>query len=146
VARSEVHDVGDSSEFLTHKTTCAIEILEKTTCQKICQKRPPTGGGTYGHVPPGLTPAWGVPPQPTPARLLPSTAIRRGGSCHHCQIRQACATSPCRQRLRRHAPSPSPASLRAGLGDGGTATCRLAKRAATRRGSFLTKIFVGGLF
>jgi hypothetical protein len=27
-------------DFLTHKTTCAGEMLEKTTCQKICQKRP----------------------------------------------------------------------------------------------------------
>jgi hypothetical protein len=32
-------------EFLTHKTTCASEMLEKTTCRKICQKRPlPTRG------------------------------------------------------------------------------------------------------
>jgi hypothetical protein len=37
-------------EFLTHKTTCASEMLEKTTCQKICQKRPPTSGGTSGEA------------------------------------------------------------------------------------------------
>jgi hypothetical protein len=53
-------------------------------------------------------------------------------------------------------PTTVTACLRVGLGDGGTpmpalaqaarATCRLAKRAATRRGSFLTKIFAGGLF
>jgi hypothetical protein len=25
-------------------------MLEKTTCRKICQKRPPTGGGTSGQA------------------------------------------------------------------------------------------------
>jgi hypothetical protein len=41
---------GTILEFLTHKTTCATEMLEKTTCRKICQKRPPTDGGTSGHA------------------------------------------------------------------------------------------------
>jgi hypothetical protein len=39
-----------TNKFLTHKTTCASEMLEKTTCRKICQKRPPTGGGTSGQT------------------------------------------------------------------------------------------------
>jgi hypothetical protein len=33
------------AEFLTHETTCASEMLEKTTCEFFFQKRPPT------HVP-----------------------------------------------------------------------------------------------
>jgi hypothetical protein len=37
-------------EFLRHKTTCASEMLEKTTCRKICQKRPPMGGGMFGQA------------------------------------------------------------------------------------------------
>jgi hypothetical protein len=55
---------------VTHKTTCASEMLEKTTCQKICQKNP------YGwrHVWPGDT--WNVPLGPTPA-----------GACRHSQSR-----------------------------------------------------------
>jgi hypothetical protein len=42
--------------------------------------------------------------------------------------------------------------VRAGNGNGGrglpalAGTCRLARGAATRKGSFLTKIFAGGLF
>jgi hypothetical protein len=38
------------AKFLTHKTTCASKMLEKITCRKICQKRPPTGGGTSGQA------------------------------------------------------------------------------------------------
>jgi hypothetical protein len=37
-------------EFLTHETTCASEMLEKTTCEKFCQKRPPMSGGTPGQA------------------------------------------------------------------------------------------------
>jgi hypothetical protein len=37
-------------EFLTHETTCASEMLEKTTCEIFCQKRPPTSGGTPGQA------------------------------------------------------------------------------------------------
>jgi hypothetical protein len=35
---------------LKHETTCASEILEKTTCEKFCQKGPPTSGGTPGQA------------------------------------------------------------------------------------------------
>jgi hypothetical protein len=35
---------------LTHETTCASEMLEKTTCKNFCQKRPPTSGGTPGQA------------------------------------------------------------------------------------------------
>jgi hypothetical protein len=38
----------DLPEFLTHETNCASEMLEKTTCEIFCQKRPPTSGGTRG--------------------------------------------------------------------------------------------------
>jgi hypothetical protein len=38
------------TEFLTHETTCASEMLEKTTCENFCQKRPPTSGGTPGQA------------------------------------------------------------------------------------------------
>jgi hypothetical protein len=41
---------GEHYEFLTHKTTCTSEMLEKNTCRKICQKRLPTGGGTAGQA------------------------------------------------------------------------------------------------
>jgi hypothetical protein len=37
-------------------------MLEKTTCENFCQKRPPTSGGTPW---PGDT--WHVPPGPVPA-------------------------------------------------------------------------------
>jgi hypothetical protein len=37
-------------EFLTHETTCASEMLEKTTCEIFCQKRPPMSGGTPGQA------------------------------------------------------------------------------------------------
>jgi mTERF domain-containing protein len=37
-------------EFLTHETTCASEMLEKTTCEIFCQKRPPMSGGTLGQA------------------------------------------------------------------------------------------------
>jgi hypothetical protein len=33
-------------EFLTYETTCASEMLEKTTSEIFCQKGPPTSGGT----------------------------------------------------------------------------------------------------
>jgi hypothetical protein len=38
------------SEFLTHETTCLSEMLEKTTYENFCQKRPPTSGGTPGQA------------------------------------------------------------------------------------------------
>jgi hypothetical protein len=37
-------------EFLTHQTTCASEMLEKTTCEIFYQKRPPVDGGTPGQA------------------------------------------------------------------------------------------------
>jgi hypothetical protein len=37
-------------DFLTHHTTCASEMLEKTTCEIFCQKEPPAGGGTFGQA------------------------------------------------------------------------------------------------
>jgi hypothetical protein len=43
------HDM-ENTEFLTHETTCASEMLEKTTCENFCQKRPPTSGGTPGQA------------------------------------------------------------------------------------------------
>jgi hypothetical protein len=46
---SGVGDV-EESEFLTHETTCPSEMLEKTTCEIFCQKRPPTSGGTPGQA------------------------------------------------------------------------------------------------
>jgi hypothetical protein len=36
--------------WITHETTCASEMLEKTTYKKFCQKRPPTSGGTPGQA------------------------------------------------------------------------------------------------
>jgi hypothetical protein len=63
------------AKFLTHKTTCASEMLEKTTCQKIYQKRPLRVAARLArrHVARAATAnaGMGVPPQPTPARLLP---------------------------------------------------------------------------
>jgi hypothetical protein len=35
---------------LTHETTRASEMLEKTTCEIFCQKGPPTDGGTPGQA------------------------------------------------------------------------------------------------
>jgi hypothetical protein len=49
--RADNHLVGNPKrEFLTHKTTCTTEMLEKTTCPKICQKRPPISGGMAGQA------------------------------------------------------------------------------------------------
>jgi hypothetical protein len=111
----------------------------------------------------------GVPPQPTPTRLLPSTTMRRvilpplPKAVWHAP-RHPAATAKggmaCHVILpplpKAAWPTTVTACLCAGLGDGGTpmpalaqaarATCRLAKRAATRRGSFLIKFFAGGLF
>jgi hypothetical protein len=39
-----------NGEFLTHQTTCASEMLEKTTCENFGQKGPPAGGGTFGQA------------------------------------------------------------------------------------------------
>jgi hypothetical protein len=41
-------------ELLTHQTTCASEMLEKTTCENFCQKGPPAGGGTSGQATRGM--------------------------------------------------------------------------------------------
>jgi hypothetical protein len=40
----------EKQEFLTHQTTCASEMLEKTTCEIFCQKGTPAGGGTFGQA------------------------------------------------------------------------------------------------
>jgi hypothetical protein len=57
-------------EFLTHKTTCTSEMLEKTTCRKICQKRPLRVVARLGrrHADAGRC----MPPQPKPACGLAS--------------------------------------------------------------------------
>jgi hypothetical protein len=34
-----LREQGLELEFLTHETTCASEMLEKTTCENFCQKR-----------------------------------------------------------------------------------------------------------
>jgi hypothetical protein len=41
---------GQTAEFLTKQTTCASVLLKKTTSEKDCQKRPPSGGGTPGQA------------------------------------------------------------------------------------------------
>jgi hypothetical protein len=58
----QIQSYTQALEFLTHQTTCASEMLEKTTCENFCQKGPPVGGGTPW---PGDT--WHVPPGPLPA-------------------------------------------------------------------------------
>jgi hypothetical protein len=144
-------------------------MLEKTTCEIFCQKRPPTSGGTPW---PGDT--WHVPPGPVPAgpcrryRCRHVVSVRPGGPCRHPRCRQGdvirAATSPAATSPAangnggmvppRHLPATAwCATSPAGNGNGGRglpalaqaarATCR---GAATRRGSFLTKIFAGGLF
>jgi hypothetical protein len=158
---------------LTHKTTCTSEMLEKTTCRKICEKRPSTGGGTPGQATRGTCrlgrrrqvhaatakagtwlglPASTLPPSPLPASTLPPS----------CTLYKLCTNfskkkATCRLWLwRQGATSPEPpAKPHVGFGCGGMhlpasaqaarSTCRLARRAATRRGSFLTNFSAGGL-
>jgi hypothetical protein len=108
--------------------------------------------GGSGHVAACRHPHWrqallcSMPPPPLAARpWLCASAGSRGQG----------ATSSCRHRGRRQGP-PGRTNGRAGNGNGGRglpalaqaarATCRLARGAATRRGSFLTKNFAGGLF
>jgi hypothetical protein len=108
-------------EFLTHKTTCASEMLEKTTCRKICQKRPPTSGGTSGQATRGtcrLGRRWHGGAATANAGTSAAidghaprhpAATAKGGmacattSCRHCQRRHA----SCRHCQRRHGPPPS---------------------------------------
>jgi hypothetical protein len=158
------------TEFLTHQTTCASEMLEKTTCENFCQKRPPAAWASAGKpLPPFASPACGLawrqratsacrhahwrhvllpplplaacplatnlPPCPLAARPLAATPIGGMSLLHRLTEGDGrvpalpLAAGACRQRPRRHVP-------------------RVAwpRGAATRRGSFLTKIFAGGLF
>jgi hypothetical protein len=86
---------------LTHETTCASEMSKKTTCENLCQKRPPTSGGTPW---PGDT--WHVPPRPVAA-----------GPCRRCHRRHVGSGRPggpcmpgCRQWWWRHGHATSPAA------------------------------------
>jgi hypothetical protein len=87
-------------EFLTHKTTCASEMLEKTTCQKNYQKRPPAAWANAGRC---VT----LPPSPLAASTLPPSST----------LYKLCIN------FRKK----TPAKPHAGFGCGGTsqATCRL---------------------
>jgi hypothetical protein len=112
------------SEFLTHKTTCASEMLEKTTCRKICQKRPLRVAGTAGQATRGTcrlgrrrhggaaTANAGTSAaidDPAPPRH-PAATAKGGMACH-------VILPP----LPKAAwPTTVTACLRAGLGDGGT--------------------------
>jgi hypothetical protein len=88
-------------EFLTHETTCASEMLEKTTCENFCQKN-----GTLARRHVRGTPCrhhhWrhpGMPPSPLAAGW--HAAITIGGRVHAIFILftcTCCMTSPCRQR------------------------------------------------
>jgi hypothetical protein len=162
------------SEFLTHETTCASEMPEKTTCEKFCQKRPPTSGGTPSQATRGTCRLgqWRQAPAAvavgpacaatSPAANGTSPAANGGGgmvlpphlppmvmaawcchlTCRHgdggmvppmvmaawcCHLTSVYRMPGCRQWQRRQG-------------------CHLARDAATRRGSFSTKIFAGGLF
>jgi hypothetical protein len=119
-------------------------MLEKTTCRKICQKRPPTGGGTSGQATRGTcrlgrrrhggaatanagtsaavdgrSKRWVLPPLPNPAGMrhvtLPATAKAACPTAVTCQ-------PTCRTWGWRHP--------HAGVGPGGTChvspgqTCR----------------------
>jgi hypothetical protein len=101
----------DIGEFLTHQTTCASEMVEKTPCEIFCQTGPAVGGGTLG---PGDT--WHVPPGPLPAgpcrrwQLACVAACRhthwRQAACRHPHWRQVAGQGPCRQG-RGHAATPT---------------------------------------
>jgi hypothetical protein len=97
-----------------------------------------------------------VPPSPSPARRLAGDG---GGACRLSRCRQGDVAHACRIWQWRQDPPLRTAvdgSRRAGVGCGSTpmpasaqaarAMCRLARRAATRRGSFLTIFSAGGLF
>jgi hypothetical protein len=81
------------NEFLTHQTTSASEMLEKTTCEIFCQKGPPVGGGTPGpggtcpcrrshrrHVAwrGGRGPCGSMPPPPMAASSMPPPPLAAG--------------------------------------------------------------------
>jgi hypothetical protein len=76
-----------SKEFLTYKTTCANELPEiRTPCEFFCQKRPPTGGGTYPQAT-RVHAAWagagrGLPPMPTPACCRSARAVGPAANAH----------------------------------------------------------------
>jgi hypothetical protein len=96
ISKDRLQTLAQSPEFLTHQTTCASEMLEKTSAGK--------------PLPPFASPACGL-------------AWRQR------------ATSACPLAARPLAATPI----------GGMSSCHQLA-AATRRGSFLTKIFAGGLF
>jgi hypothetical protein len=157
---------GSIMEFLTYETTCASEMLEKTTCEIFCQKRPPTSGGTAGRpLPPLPLPArslrsagWALPPSSLPARSRVPPMVMAAW----------CATSPAANGDGGMWCATSPAAN----GDGGMwcATCDVYRMPRCRQwqrrqgpagtglggtchvspgqgwGSFLTKNFAGGLF
>jgi hypothetical protein len=118
-------------KVLTHETTCASEMLEKTTGENFCQKRPPTSGGTPGQATRGPVPAGPyrrcryrhvVSVRSTsPAAngnggmLSPRLACCRHVTCRQWQWRHVATTVcpvTCRQRQWRQGP--------AGIGPGGT--------------------------
>jgi hypothetical protein len=67
-------------EFLTHETTCASEMLEKTTYENFCQKRPPAAWASAGRpLPPSPCRHWHWR-QVRPRR---HAAIGIGGKCGH---------------------------------------------------------------
>jgi hypothetical protein len=112
-------EIVQHDEFLTHETTCASEMLEKTTCENFCQKRPPTSGGTPGQA---TRAAWASAGRPLPPLPLAACDGRRwrGTPCRHHHWRHpgmgysfysltlASSTSPCRQRGWRQGPPGRP--------------------------------------
>jgi hypothetical protein len=146
-------------------------MLEKTTCEKFCQKRPPTSGGTPGQATCGTCRLGQCRQAPAAVRIAGMwPGLEAAGHA-------ASATAGTLSLLHGRVPAlplaagghvivPAPGKAagptrpdgdgRAGNGNGGRglpalaqaarATCRLARGAATRRGSFLTKFFAGGLF
>jgi hypothetical protein len=102
---------------LTHQTTSASEMLEKTTCEIFCQKGPPVGGGTPGpggtcpcrrshrrHVAwrGGRGPCGSMPPPPLAAGSMPPPPLAAGPtlSCSmpppHCMPPPSLAAGPTR--------------------------------------------------
>jgi hypothetical protein len=59
-------------EILTEKTTCSNELLEKTTFEIFCQKRPPLDGGKVCQATGGTCRCWfwrqALPPYSVAAR------------------------------------------------------------------------------
>jgi hypothetical protein len=129
-------------EFLTHQTTCASEMLEKTPRENFCKKDllwvaasmwpGVEAAGMHGSMPPHPLAAGSMPPPPLAAggraRAMPPPPLVAGqGQCRHPHWRQVARQGPglgprhpaerrrtCRRCQRRQGP--------AGTGPGGT--CR----------------------